>query len=69
MFSLFRFLKAVLNVRLTGCLADQVMAIHWLISITAAYWALISGQAWLSVTLVALWLLAFVLWLEFKHGG
>ena len=70
MSEMFYFLKSALRVRWSlGMLADRVLLLHSAITLLAMLWALLISQAWLSGAVLVQWVLAFVIWLEFKHGG
>lgn len=60
---------ALKNVRLNlSQLSDQVMAVHTLITVLAVIWGLMISQVWLVVVTAVLWLLAVVMWVEYKHS-
>lgn len=49
-------------------LADKSFAIHTLITLLGLGWALLVRQGGLAGVLVLLWLLALVMWLEWRNG-
>lgn len=70
MAEIVEFVKSTFDVRPNlRQLSDQVALIHALITWLTVVWALFVGQTWLAGLTVGLWLLALVIWFEFKHGG
>lgn len=66
---MFEFLRSLLDVRPdVGLLADRVMLAHTLVTWLCVLWALLIVQPWLSLAAAVMWLLTFLIWLEFKHG-
>lgn len=50
-------------------LANRVFAAHSALTVLGLLWALLVGQALLSAFFAVLWLLAAVVWSEWKHAA
>lgn len=49
-------------------LANRVFIIHTVLTVLALLWAALIDQPWLSAAFALLWVLAFVVWFEFRNA-
>jgi len=48
-------------------LANRTFTLHTILTILALWWSILIAQPGLAVAFAALWVLAFVTWLEWHH--